>query len=192
MTRTTALLIALAALAAVGCRQDMHDQPRIEPLEASEFFDDGRASRPPVAGAVAVGELRADTHLYQGYVDGELADTFPFPVTREVVERGRQRFDIYCSPCHGRLGDGEGAVVQRGFPHPPTYHSVRLRNQPVGHFFNVITNGYGHMYSFYDRIQTEDRWAIVSYIRALQLSQSAIVDELPASVVSELRAEGIE
>ena len=136
--------------------------------------------------------MRASILGGAGYVGGELATTFPFPVTREVVERGRNRFDIYCSPCHGKLGDGEGAIVQRGFQGPPTYHSARLRNAPPGHFYNVITNGYGRMFSFNDRVQPRDRWAIVSYIRALQLSQSAPIDQLPASVVGELRAEGIQ
>ncbi|MEZ5366100.1 MAG: cytochrome c [Bryobacterales bacterium] len=192
MNKATAAVIALLLLAAAGCRQDMHDGPYLERYEYSAFFEDHRASRPTVEGAVARGELRADTHLYEGYVDGELATTFPFPVTREVVERGRNRFNIYCSPCHGELGDGRGAVVQRGFQGPPTYHSARLRQAPPGHFYNVITNGYGRMFSFNDRVQPRDRWAIVSYIRALQFSQSAPIDQLPASVVTELRAEGIQ
>ena len=187
-----ALSAALLLLAAAGCRQDMHDGPYYERYEASAFFADGRASRPLVEGAVARGELRADGHLYKGYVDGELATTFPFPVTREVVERGRNRFEIYCAPCHGQIGDGQGAIVQRGFQTPPSYHIERLRNAPAGHFYNVITNGYGRMFSFNDRVQPEDRWAIVSYIRALQYSQSAPIDQLPESVVSELRAEGIQ
>ena len=193
MNRTaTAWLAAAALLAAAGCRQDMHDGPYYERYEASEFFEDGRASRPPVEGAVARGELRDDAHLYTGYVDGELATTYPFAVTRELVERGQSRFEIYCSPCHGRLGDGQGAIVQRGFQTPPSYHIERLRNAPPGHFYNVITNGYGRMFSFNDRVQPEDRWAIAAYIRALQLSQSAPIDQLPENVVSELRAEGIQ
>ena len=192
MNRATAVLIGVALLALVGCRQDMHDGPYYERYERSAFFADGRASRPMVEGAVARGELRADDHLYRGYVEGELATTFPFAVTREVVERGRSRFEIYCSPCHGRLGDGQGAIVQRGFQTPPSYHIERLRNAPPGHFFNVITTGYGRMFSFNDRVKPEDRWAIVSYIRALQFSQSAPLGELPESVVSELRAEGIQ
>ena len=187
-----AISAAVLLLGAAGCRQDMHDGPYYERYEASAFFEDGRASRPMVEGAVARGELRADDHLYTGYVDGELATTFPFPVTREVVERGRTRFEIYCTPCHGRLGDGQGAIVQRGFQTPPSYHIERLRNAPAGHFYNVIANGYGRMFSFNDRVNPEDRWAIVSYIRALQLSQSAPIDQLPENVVSELRAEGIQ
>ncbi len=186
------LACALLLLGAAGCRQDMHDQPKLQPLEHSGFFDDGRASRPPVAGAVARGDLRADEQLYTGYVNGELATTFPMPVTRELVMHGRERFDIYCSPCHGRLGDGNGAVVQRGFQRPPSYHIERLRRAPVGHFYDVITNGKGRMYSFNDRVPVEDRWAIVSYIRALQLSQAVSMDELPQSMIADMRAEGIQ
>ncbi len=185
-----ALIAAALLLAAGGCRQDMHDGPYLERLEKSAFFEDGRASRPPVEGAVARGELRADDHLYTGYVNGELAEAFPFAVDREVVMRGRERFDIYCSPCHGRLGDGRGAIVQRGFQQPPTYHQERLRAAAPGHFYNVIANGSGRMYSFNDRIKPHDRWAIVAYIRALQLSQAVSVDELPRAMVAELRAGG--
>lgn len=194
MRMKTKLLPALAAgallLTAAGCRQDMHDGPYYERLEKSAFFEDGRASRPPVDGAVARGELRADDHLWTGYVDGEPATTFPFAIDREVVMRGRERFEIYCSPCHGKLGDGNGAIVQRGFQHPPTYHQERLRNAPPGHFYNVIANGYGRMYSFNDRIKVRDRWAIVAYIRALQLSQGVSADELPQAMAAELRAVG--
>lgn len=187
-----ALAAGLALLLGAGCRQDMHDGPYVERLEKSTFFDDGRGSRPPVAGAVAYGDLRADAHLYTGYVGGELASSFPMEVTRETVERGRTRFEIFCQPCHGSLGDGYGSIVQRGFQQPPSYHIDRLRNAPAGHFYNVIANGYGRMYSFNDRIQVEDRWAIVAYIRALQLSQAAPMNELPEGVVAELRAEGIQ
>ncbi len=193
MNRTTAAMAAAAVLlVAAGCRQDMHDAPYLEAYEKSTFFDDGRASRPPVAGAVAYGDLRDDAHLYTGYVGGQLAAEFPFAVTRETVERGRTRFEIFCQPCHGSLGDGYGTIVQRGFQQPPSYHIERLRGAPAGHFYNVIANGYGRMYSFNDRIQVNDRWAIVAYIRALQLSQAAPLNELPEGVVAELRAEGIQ
>ena len=188
-------LLAAAAIAAFGisaCRQDMHDQPKLQPLERSSFFSDQRASRPPVDGTVARGELHEDALLYTGFENGELATEFPFPVTRAVIERGRQRFDIYCSPCHGQVGDGLGAVVQRGFQRPPSYHIDRLREAPVGHFYNVITNGKGRMYSFNDRIQPNDRWAIASYIRALQLSRNVNVNDLPPAVVAELNAEAAQ
>lgn len=184
---------ALLALSALGCRQDMHDQPRYEPMEANDFFEDGRASRPSVSGTVARGELRADAHFYQGKVGGELAEALPFPLTREVVERGQQRYDIYCSPCHGRVGDGKGTVAQRGFEDPPptSYHIERLRTAPLGHFYDVITNGSGRMLSFNDRVKPRDRWAIASYIRALQVSQAVSMEELPQAVVAEIGAEGI-
>jgi Cytochrome C oxidase, cbb3-type, subunit III len=188
-------LLALAAVAAVGvsaCRQDMHDQPKLEPLEGSDFFSDRRASRPSVDGTVARGELREDVFLYTGFNNGELATEFPFPVTRDVVERGQHRFNIYCSPCHGLIGDGLGAVVQRGFQRPPSYHIERLRAAPVGHFYNVITHGKGRMYSFNDRIPPDDRWAIASYIRALQLSRQVDVNDLPPAVVAELNAEAAQ
>ena len=183
---------AIAVLGVSGCRQDMHDQPKLEPLEGSDFFSDRRASRPSVDGTVARGELREDFLFYTGFENGELATEFPFPVTREVVERGRQRFNIYCSPCHGLIGDGLGAVVQRGFQRPPSYHINRLREAPVGHFYNVITHGKGRMYSFNDRIPPDDRWAIVSYIRALQLSRNVDVNDLPPAVVAELSAEAAQ
>jgi mono/diheme cytochrome c family protein len=184
--RSALLLAALAALTLGACRQDMHDQPRYEPLEANPFFADQRASRPQVAGTVARGQLHEDEHLYRGVVNGEPAETFPFPVTRQVIERGRQRFEIFCTPCHGRLGNGQGMVTQRGFRHPPTYHSEQLREAPVGHFFDVISNGFGAMYSFNDRIPAEDRWAIVAYIRTLQFSQAARAAELPPAMRQEL------
>jgi hypothetical protein len=183
------LALALALLAAAGCRQDMHDQPRLEPLEASDFFHDGRASRPPVAGTVARGELRLDSHYYTGRQGGELAETFPFPVTREVLERGRERYGIFCTPCHDRLGTGNGMIVRRGFPQPPSFHEERLRAAPVGHFFDVISNGLGRMTSYADRVPPRDRWAIAAYLRALQLSQNAALADVPPDERRKLEAE---
>lgn len=156
-----------------GCRQDMHDQPKFKPLRANSFFADGRSARPLVAGTVARGTLQEDDHLFTGRVNNEFVTTFPFPVTEQVIRRGQERFNIFCSPCHGQLGDGEGAIVQRGLKHPPSYHIDRLREVPVGYFFNVITNGFGAMFDYSDRIPAKDRWAIIAYIRALQLSQHA-------------------
>ena len=191
--RVALVCAALSLMLAASCRQDMHDQPRFEPMEVNDFFSDGRASRPEVSGAVARGELRADAHFYEGKLNGELAEALPFPMTREVVERGRERYDIYCSPCHGRVGDGRGAVAQRGFEDPPptSYHIERLRSAPLGHFYDVITNGSGRMLSFNDRVKPRDRWAIASYIRALQVSQAVSMEQLPQAVVAELGAEGI-
>jgi mono/diheme cytochrome c family protein len=178
-------LAALLAFTAAGCRQDMHDQPRFEPLERSSFFDDRRAGRMQVAGTVARGELNEDAHLHTGFAGGDFATTFPFAMTREDLARGRERFDIMCSPCHGRVGHGDGMVVQRGFRAPPSYHSERMRGMPPGHFFDVMTNGFGAMGDFSDRLSVEDRWRVAAYIQALQLSQAAAVADLPGEVKSE-------
>ena len=151
----------------------MHDAPRYEPLEASTFFADGRASRTLVANTVARGQLREDTHLNEGRVDGQLATTFPMPVTPAVMARGQERFNVFCAPCHGQTGSGNGMVVQRGFRAPPSYHEERLRNAPVGYFFDVMTNGFGAMQDYAAQVPVADRWAIAAYIRALQLSQRA-------------------
>jgi cytochrome c553 len=132
-----------------------------------------------VPGTVARGQLRIDEGFYTGKVNGVELDAFPMPVTRDVLERGRERYNIYCTPCHDRLGEGRGMIVQRGFPPPPSYHIDRLRQAPVGHFYDVMTNGYGTMYSYASRISPEDRWAIAAYIRALQLSQQIKVADLP-------------
>jgi mono/diheme cytochrome c family protein len=165
----------------------MYDQPRYEPLEASAFFEDGQSSRPLVPGTVARGQLRDDDHFYTGNVDGKLVETFPFEVDRSVLERGRERFDIYCSPCHGRAGDGAGMIVKRGFSAPPSFHIERLRKEPIGHFFDVITHGHGAMYSYASRVPPRDRWAIIAYIKALQLSQNATIDDVPLERQAELR-----
>jgi mono/diheme cytochrome c family protein len=181
-----ALSIVAVALAVAGCRQDMHDAPRYEPLEASTFFANGQASRMLVANTVARGTLREDTHLNEAKVDGQLATTFPMPVTADVMARGQERFNVFCSPCHGRTGSGNGMVVQRGFRAPPSYHEDRLRNAPVGYFFDVMTNGFGAMQDYSSQVPVADRWAIAAYIRALQLSQRATVADVPASRRADL------
>ena len=184
--RARALVILTAtatALLASGCelRMAMYDQPKYEAHEASSFFENGLSAREPIEGTVARGQLRLDDHYFEGKVNGELATTIPFAVTTEVLKRGQERFDIYCSPCHDRTGRGNGLVVQRGLKkQPPSFHEERLREAAIGHFFDVPTNGFGAMYSYASRISTKDRWAIASYIRALQLSQEARFDELPA------------
>jgi mono/diheme cytochrome c family protein len=175
-----AVAVALLAATATACRQDMHDTPRYEPLEASTFFRDGRGSRTLVANTVARGTLHEDTHLYEGKINGQLADTFPIPVTEEVMDRGQERFNVFCSPCHGRTGQGNGMIVQRGFRAPPSFHEDRLRNAPVGYFFDVMTHGFGDMPEYATQVPVADRWAIGAYIRALQLSQNARVDDVPA------------
>lgn len=164
----------------------MHDQPRFEPLEANAFFNDGQASRPLIKGTVARGQLRLDKHYYTGKVGGELVATFPFPVTGEVLERGRERYDIYCAPCHDKTGSGNGMIVQRGFRAPPSYHIARLRGVPVGHFFDVMTNGLGAMYDVADRVSPRDRWAIAAYIRVLQRSQNAAIEDVPEEMRQKL------
>lgn len=170
---------ALALLLLLGaCRQDMHDAPKYEPLEQSDFFGDGLSARPLPAGTVARGHLRLDEHLYAGKVGGDFAPTFPFAVDREVLLRGKERFEIFCSPCHGRAGNGQGMVVQRGMKQPQTFHSQRLRDMPPGYFFDVMTRGFGVMYPYASRVPVHDRWAIVAYIRALQYSQNAPLQDL--------------
>ena len=179
--RIAAVAIVVMTVAVAGCRQDMHDTPRYEPLEASTFFADGRGSRMPVANTVARGMLREDDHLYQGKIDGELTDIFPMPVTAEVRARGQERFNVFCSPCHGRTGQGNGMVVQQGFRAPPSYHEARLRNAPAGYFFDVMTHGFGAMSDYSSQISISDRWAIAAYIRALQRSQQATIDDVPVA-----------
>lgn len=164
----------------------MHVQPRYQPLSASQFFNDGRSARPPVPGTVARGELRINERMYTGKVNGLPVDSFPFPVTRQDLERGRERYNIYCAPCHDSTGSGRGMIVERGFPAPPSYHMDRLRNTPAGHFFDVMTRGYGTMYSYADRISPEDRWRIAAYIRALQLSRHATINDVPENERAKL------
>ena len=171
-----------------GCRQDMHDAPRVDAYEATDAFPDGRGNRTPVEGTVARGHLNDDELLYTGKINGQLADEFPFPVTKTVLERGQERFNIYCSPCHGRTGMGNGMIVSRGLRPPPSYHDEKLRTQPVGHFFDVMTNGFGAMQDYRAQVDVTDRWAIAAYIRALQLSQHATVEDVPADQRPELDA----
>jgi mono/diheme cytochrome c family protein len=178
-------LVTLALLAS-GCRQDMHDAPRYEPLEASTFFADGRSSRTLIANTVARGQLHQDRHLYEGIVDGKPAETFPMPVTAQMMARGQERFNVFCSPCHGRTGEGNGMIVQRGFRTPPSYQEDRLRNAPVGYFFDVMTHGFGAMQDYAAQLPVADRWAIAAYIRALQFSQRASIDDVPADRRADL------
>lgn len=173
-----------------GCRQDMHDQPKYKTYGYNRFFEDHRDSRPIPAHTVSRGDLNADAAFYQGKVNGQDIDYFPVPVTQALLERGHTRFDIYCAPCHGRVGNGLGMIVRRGFKQPPSYHIDRLRTAPVGHFFDVVTNGYGAMLNYSAQIQPRDRWAIIAYIRALQFSQNASLSDLPPEIRAKLPAGG--
>ena len=172
--------VGASLLFLAGCRQKMSDQARYEPLEASEFFEDGRSSRPLVPGTVARGYLRADDHFYTGKSGGDLVDAFPFQVTRRTLKQGRERYNIFCSPCHDLVGNGQGMVVQRGFRRPFSFHTKRLRDARVGYFFDVMTKGFGAMADYTAQISPRDRWAIVAYIRALQLSQRTTLADVPA------------
>jgi mono/diheme cytochrome c family protein len=168
--------------------RDMLNEPRYNPQAESRFFPDSAAMREPVPGTVARGYLWSDSIYYYGLDSkGNYVRQSPIPVTMELLERGRQRFDIYCSPCHGRLGDGQGMVVQRGFIPPPTFHSDRIRGFPDGEIFDVISNGVRNMPSYGDQVQVRDRWAIVSYVRALQLSQNAPLEDVPEQLRGTLK-----
>jgi len=172
--------IILATLILASCRQDMQDQPRFKPLAESDFYADLRSARPPVEGTVARGQLDADVYFYTGKLGNNPGDFMPFPVTEDVLARGRERFNIYCAPCHSRLGDGNGMIVQRGFRAPPSYHTERLQKAPLGYFFDVMTNGFGAMPEYASQVPPRDRWCIVAYIRALQLSQAATMGDVPS------------
>ncbi|MGE3958996.1 MAG: cytochrome c [Vicinamibacterales bacterium] len=175
------VLAAALLMTAAACRQDMHDQPKYRGLRGSDFFPDGQGARPLVTNTVARGHLNEDTLLHTGK-DGENdATVFPFPVTDQVMARGQERFNIYCSPCHGQTGNGDGMIVRRGYRRPPVLSDERLRNAPLGHFFDVITNGFGAMPDYQSQIPVEDRWAIVAYVKALQLSMYAPLETVPAA-----------
>jgi mono/diheme cytochrome c family protein len=179
-----------AGLLAAGCRQDMHDQPKYKPFAKSDFFADRRSARPLVDGTIARGHLRDDAVLYTGKAAGKPVDAFPVAVTAAVMARGQERFDIFCSPCHGRTGAGDGMIVRRGYRKPPTFHQDRLRQAAPGYTFDVITNGFGAMPDYAQQIPVGDRWAIVAYIKALQRSQNAAVGSVPAEARTALDAAG--
>jgi mono/diheme cytochrome c family protein len=173
------LLTAIALLP--GCRLDMQVQPRENPLSRSDFYADQRSERPPVEGTVARGELHEDAYFYTGKIGNNPGDYMPFSASKEVLERGRERYNIYCSPCHSEVGDGNGFIPSRGFARqPPSYHIPRLQKAPLGYFYDVITNGFGTMPDYASQIPPRDRWNIVAYIRALQLSQNATKADVPA------------
>lgn len=209
---TKRMSIGFACLALAGCRMDMQDQPRYKPLQPSRLFADGRSARPLPEGTIARGHLQADRLFYTGRTappaqpaqpvpavvrqntsgpafsyDPGLATEFPMKITAEVLISGRRQFERFCIPCHGYLGNGRGMIVQRGFSPPPSFHIERLRAAPPGHFFDVITNGYGAMFSYASRVKPDQRWAIIAYIRALQLSQGAEAADVPPERLAELQ-----
>jgi mono/diheme cytochrome c family protein len=171
--------ITLTLVFLAGCRQDMHNQPRFKPLAMNTFYPDDRSARPLIEGTVARSDERADQYYYTGKINGQPGTELPVPLTKALLERGRERYNIYCSPCHSEIGDGNGMIVQRGFKRPPSYHTDRLRQMPIGHFFDVMTNGFGGMSEYKSQVSVSDRWAIAAYIRALQLSQDATRADIP-------------
>jgi mono/diheme cytochrome c family protein len=173
----------------VGCRQDMHDQPKYRPFRKSTFFGDERSARPQVAGTVGRGQIHEDSLLFSGKSGAAFADTFPAPVDEALLRRGQERYRIYCSPCHGLLGRGDGMVVRRGYRPPSSFHVERLRAQPVGYFFDAISHGFGAMPDYAAQILARDRWAIVAYVRVLQLSQNVPVSELSADGRAQLEKD---
>ena len=185
------IMLVVCGVFLAGCneellRQDMANQPKNKPLSESDFFADGRSARPIPEGTVARGQLRADKVFYTGKSGDAYVDKLPFPLTRQVLDRGRERFDIYCTPCHGHLGNGLGMIVQRGLKRPPSYHIDRLRQVPVGYFYDVITNGFGAMADYSAQVAPRDRWAIAAYIRVLQFSQNASLQDVPPEHRQEL------
>ena len=175
---TAVLIITALLIVTLGCRRDMFRQPSSKPLARNDFFDDEMASRPLLTNTVARGHLQDNDPFHTGVNGTNPITTFPFPLSLEILQRGREQFEIYCAACHGRTGAGNGMIVQRGFPAPPSYHIDRLRESPPGHVVDVINRGYGIMYSYGERIDATNRWAIAAYIRALQLSQSAVIAQL--------------
>ena len=191
--RRALVVVALAGgLLSGACRQDMHDQPRYKPFAQSDFFRDDRSARPLEEGTVARGQLREDGRFYTGKDAAGFLDEFPLTVDAALVARGRERFDIYCAPCHGQTGQGDGMVVRRGYRRPPTFHQDRLRNERPGYFFDVMTNGFGAMPDYAAQVPVRDRWAIAAYIRALQLSQHATIDDVPVDKRHELEQKDDE
>jgi mono/diheme cytochrome c family protein len=176
------ILIAAVAVSVGACRQDMHDQPRYE------TYEEGAAGRVPVEGTVARGSLAVPVVPTTMTGTAATANAFPFAITAEILARGQDRFNINCAPCHSKIGDGNGMIVQRGFKRPPSYHEERLRNSPASYFYDVMTNGFGAMASYSDKLSPEDRWKVAAYIRVLQVSQNAKIEDVPASERGKLEA----
>jgi hypothetical protein len=186
---TLAAAAAAVLVPLAGCRQDMQNQPKMIPQRGTRFFADGRSVRPQVLGTVARGHLDGDTYFYTGLVDNKEQDAMPFPVTMTVLRRGQERFDIYCTPCHSRVGNGRGMIVERGYKPAGDYHDPVIRSKPLSHYFRVMTDGYGAMPDYAAQVTPQDRWAIAAYIRALQLSQDATLTDIPSGVTVQTLAE---
>lgn len=183
--RALALFICLCLC---SCRRGMVDQPHATPLTADVLTSSNSSARPIPPHTVARGHLEADDAFFTGMTNGRLIVAFPEALTRATLARGRERYDVYCAVCHGPTGDGDGMIVRRGFPRPASFHEQRLRDAPVGYFFDVIKNGYGIMYSQAERVEPEDRWAIIAYIRALQFSRRASLADVPPTERIKLEA----
>ena len=181
------VLTGCVVLTLAACRQDMHNQPKYVTYRSSEFFKDGLSERPQVVGTVAQDQLRADTYFYTGKIGTKEGDQFPFPITEAVMERGRERYDIYCSPCHSRVGDGNGMIVKRGYRQAANFHLPRYLSQPVGHYYDVISHGWGALPDYSAQLEPSDRWAIAAYIRALQYAQNGTMAEVPADQRGQLK-----
>ncbi len=190
--RAMAVVIGLSVLGGAACRRDMQDQPKYKNLRGSAFFDDKRSARPVVEDTVARGFLYADQRFLTGKVDGQPIASLPMPLTRELLDRGKQRYGIFCTPCHGLTGNGLGVIVQRGLRQPPSFHIDRLRESPVGYFYDVETHGFGAMMDYAAQIPPSDRWAIAAYIRALQLSQRTTIADVPAAARPALESASAE
>jgi mono/diheme cytochrome c family protein len=190
--RTKALTLSLAAalVLSAGCRQNMHNQNKVKPYASSDFYADGQSARPIPAGTVARNDGGAKIAPYTGLtVAPAPAVTGPPAVTLALLKRGQERFNVFCSPCHSRVGDGLGMIVQRGYKQPTSYHDARLVGAPTDYFVQVMTQGFGVMPSYASQVNLEDRWAIAYYIRALQYSQNARLADLPADVRSRVESE---
>ena len=187
--RNLSLLFSLTLLLS-ACGLNMYDQPKTKVNRGSPFFADGAANRPLIEGTVSRERGNIDPSFYSGQDANGMATDLPFPVTLEVLERGQERFNIYCSPCHNYSGNGLGVIVQKGMPQPRSFHDPNVRTLPVGYFYNAMTNGFGRMFAYGSRIPPEDRWAIAAYIKTLQLSQNASLDDVPEEMRSELKAGG--
>ena len=181
-----AALAASAVLGLAGCRQDMHNQPKFYPQRGTTLYTDGRSVRPQVENTVARGQNEVTSYFETGFQGGKEGDGMPIPVTLDVMERGQERYNVYCTACHSRVGNGGGIVVQRGYRPAGNFHTDRLRSAPLGHFYNVIANGYGAMPEYATMLSVEDRWAIVAYIRALQLSQNATAADVAGNKLQKL------